>query len=244
MVDENKVKDKTLYNYDLFFTPDCGESIMSSVGDEPVEIYLSYRNPKTKFATGQCNSVTEWALFINDVIELTSNSFEEYISLFEFPLRSLPEKGEVLIVGGGDFQLLHYLSKHNPFTSLHRDSGLNYTLVDPLVYDLAWIMRDIPYMYEMNHVLRSTKHTIIDKTFDEAYYYADLPNEGYDSIVVDVSDESFDAPKEIYTNTFVDKVFKLLGEDGTLIAYSGIKDKFKLIEDHGGFEHMYSKENI
>lgn len=238
--------DNKLEEYHLDFIPNASTSLLTEINGEVVKLELKYIYPKDgEFKEGMVrNEVQKWALFINEVIELTDSSFVEYADLFEFPLRFLSRKdANVLVVGGGDLQLIYHIY-HGLTSKEYVTAGINFTVIDPLIAELKHMLYSVSYFGKVNSFMcHYSSVNTVPHTFDFVAKNKKLFNiSTYDMIIVDVSDESFEAPKDIYTEDFVSQCYKLLNENGLLVAYSGVEDKFNHMEESFNLKPIYDKK--
>lgn len=203
------------------------------------------------------SSPSDWKLYINQQIEMSSDEFGNYNDAFIVAIDELDlEDKRILQIGGGDWQIASetYLRK--------ACKGCKVDLVDPLAIDLLRLLQDCSFMQKnkyIKHALDSdffkaginpcfventakgVLTSIYPVVFDHFYSSYKRPS-FYDAVIVDVSDPietSNGIPyvaNTIYTKEFITKLKKITKAGASVVSYLPgpvAKEYRKLFEDNG-----------
>lgn len=179
------------------------------------------------------NPKGNWHLYNYGSLELTRDCDEQYRKLWKLPeIDSFIRN--ILIIGGGDFQLVDLVSNHYKYTDI--------TLVDPHIdfyreFHEFYLGKDISDYYH-NKVI---KQNVI---FSE--YLNTHKNGYYDLVLIDCSEPEFDLTSEIYCEKFFDQLKEFnINDNCKYLMYLPpkridsllpiIKKKFKHIHLYGRF---------
>lgn len=187
-----------LYDYKLSFEPNEAIAFEHDIGGESIPVAI-------EFDSDTIGSGTKWALFINDIIECSSDDYQDYLSCWD-PI--IPEYTDnVLIIGGGDMQLAKYIQRGSKeYESI--------TVVDPLCKKLGNIMQFFTGPNDNSYT------NLVPSTFGEFIVDSDFASEKYQTILVDISEDSMDATKQIYCQEFFKSLTSLLDENGKVLCYA------------------------
>ena len=193
-----------------------------------------------------------WSLIVNDSLEMDSSTSSQYEKAFENLLLFINQSPSdmffknILIFGGGDFQLVIKLILHSSPDNIESFNFGALTIVDPLVDVLPKVTSFNDPLLE--YLIRYTPFLdILDKY---SITYSDFKNrcnkfkidEKFDLIISDISDSSSsdDISNEIYNTEYISFMHSKLSDNGFLISYCGAYDsEFKLKESYflnSGFE--------
>lgn len=214
---------RNLNEYKLDFIPEHYHIKECDVNGDRVKVGLAYTNGYDK--TGH---KLDWALFNDDVLEISSDSAEDYNALFLDQIGFLRNE-RILIIGGGDFVLANEIKSFAPYT--------NVTIVDPLVYDIKGMYDFLFERYIMINNSAIEKCNLLNNTFDGQVFIGK-----YDIVLCDVSDDHMKATKEIYCKNFFKRVSSLLEDDGIFLMYDGTSNVMDYDTDY--FDRVGSKSNF
>lgn len=182
-----------------------------------------------------------WELSINGSVEMNSDiaivyeaAFNNLFDLIDFSDSNNSTK-EILIIGGGDLQLLNCISSKSDKVEKIR----NINILDPLCYDLPQILEFGPNRANFNN---NFKNKVIYNSYTYNDFYPELCHsfDKFDLIIVDVSDPEcvMDISYPVYSKNFLESMKVILSESSNVIIYRGDMDgdyaiTDKMIDDVG-----------
>lgn len=150
------------------------------------------------------NNEENWKLYNNGSLELTKNSYDKYLNLW-----GLDENiyKNVLIIGGGDFQLVSILSC--------KDTTID--LVDPYV----------EYYKEFHEYLDidSSGVNVISSLYSEYISNEEYKHKQYDIVLIDCSESVVEETKEIYCEEFFKSLLDINSSLFKMYIPSEVKEK-------------------
>lgn len=181
-----------------------------------------------------------WELYNKDSLEICSKSYAEYFNIFRI-LFDTNNYTNLLMIGGGDFQLASYIGLYAPL-------GATITIVDPVIHDYScftkYYLEDIDQIQlqdSINHenVIYKYKEQVFSKA------YPSIKNNTYETIVIDCSEEINPNTNEIYkSKKFIRQLYSLLITGGSLYIYippaaifmkEYLENYFKLVDSQSKF---------
>ena len=156
-----------------------------------------------------------WELYNKNSLEICSESHSQYLQIFRMVF-SFKNYSNLLIIGGGDFQLATEIGLEAPL-------GSSITIVDPVIHSytpfVKYYVEDLDQIQlqdSLNH--SNVTFNCIESIFSAAY--PKLKNNKYEKIVIDCSEEINLDTFEIYkSKTFIKQLHSLLSDKGLLYIY-------------------------
>lgn len=148
-------------------------------------------------------------LFIDGNVQFCSlDEYRYHEALVHIPMTKAKEKGQVLVLGGGDGLALRELLKY-PDTQI--------TLVD-LDEEMTTLCSENTQINVLNQgSLKNERVTVIN---DDAYRFLEETTNKYDVILVDLPDPNNESLNKLYTNIFYRLCKNALSPDGILTVQS------------------------
>jgi len=147
--------------------------------------------------------------FLQSAINLDKEELVfSYINFFNLINHFTPNINKILVLGGGGYVFPQYYQKHNP--------SVRVTVVelDPGITEIA-----------KNHFFLDKNHHL-NIVHQDARIFLNENTEKFDSVIIDVFKGSSEIPFQIATIEAVDKIYKALNPEGTVIInfVSAIQD--------------------
>lgn len=189
-----------------------------------------------------------WELYNKNSLEICSESHSQYLQIFRMVF-SFKNYSNLLIIGGGDFQLATEIGLEAPI-------GSSITIVDPVIHSytpfVKYYVEDLDQIQlqdKINH--KCVIFNYIESIFSKAY--PDIKNNIYEKIVIDCSEEINSDTAEIYkSKTFIKQLEALLSTTGLLYIYipprafvmrSELEKYFKLVDSYSKYIDAW-KESV
>ena len=189
-----------------------------------------------------------WELYNKNSLEICSESHSQYLQIFRM-IFNFKNYSNLLIIGGGDFQLATEIGLEAPVNS-------SITIVDPVIHSytpfVKYYVEDLDQIQlqdKINH--KSVIFNYIESIFSKAY--PDIKNNIYEKIVIDCSEDINSDTAEIYkSKTFIKQLEALLSTTGLLYIYipprafvmrSELEKYFKLVDSYSKYIDAW-KESV
>lgn len=149
-------------------------------------------------------------LFIDGNVQFCSlDEYRYHEALVHVPMSVAPEKGRVLILGGGDGMALREVLKYNQVKHV--------TMVD-LDEEMVELCRTYEDIKELNQgSLDSSKLEVV---YEDAYKYLEHSKDIFDIILVDLPDPNSESLNKLYTDLFYRLCSNHLTENGVMSVQS------------------------
>lgn len=186
-------------------------------------------------------SDNSWELYNQDSLEICSNSHADYLKTLLKVYKAPEERSDLLIVGGGDYQIAtdvgHLLKPKSTMT-----------VIDPYVKDyqrfVCFYAEDIDQI-QLQDKINAGNLIVNDIPLKFSEAYQDIEQKRYDTIIVDCSEEINSDTAEIYkSKTFIKHLDSLLTSTGLLYIYippnavfmkNELEKYFKLVDSYSKY---------
>ena len=180
-----------------------------------------------------------WELYNQDSLELCSASYKQYLKTFSKIFVQIKSEANVLIVGGGDYQIASYVSH-----LLYPGSKL--TVVDPYIKDYEHFVKYFTEDYlqiQLQDKINAGNLIIENMNLKFSKAFPVLEKNLYDIIIVDCSEEIVKETEEIYCEAFIKSCSKLIHPEGSLYFYipSNVTGLTSILEKYFTFEDQCTK---
>lgn len=160
-------------------------------------------------------SDNSWELYNQGSLEICSNSHADYLKTLLKVYKAPEERSDLLIVGGGDYQIAtdvgHLLKPKSTMT-----------VIDPYVKDyqrfVCFYAEDIDQI-QLQDKINAGNLIVNDIPLKFSEAYQDIDQKRYDTIIVDCSEQIVKETEEIYCEAFIKTCAKLLKPKGNLYFY-------------------------
>lgn len=176
------------------------------------------------------NPDSNWHLYNHGSLELTRDCNEQYLDLWEFPMES-SKPLEILIIGGGDFQLVYNLTR----------AGVDHVdIVDPHVEAYDEFHK---FYVESEETYQEYEHSISRFPMTFGQFLSQYEGKHYDLVLIDVSEPILGITDEIYSSQFFDNLNTINSDSFMMyvppllfcVLLSYIRERFDMCYSKGSF---------
>lgn len=149
-------------------------------------------------------------LYIDGHIQFSSRDEYRYHESLVHPLMSVPgNRGNVLILGGGDGLAVRELLKYDDISLIHLVD------IDP---EMTRISASLPMLAKLNeNSLESEKLEIFN---EDAFSFINQPGLAYDRVIIDMPDPHNEAINKLYSKEFYTMIRRRMSSGGVVVSQS------------------------